>query len=129
LLDYENYIPTWRIMMANQKGFTLIELLVVVAIIGILAAIVVTQTAVHRAAAHCAKVEADVKNATSNLEAAFAKNETYDNVTLTTSPGVTLSTTAATADIGTITASHPACQQGIYRYSSSTGKFEWTSAS
>ncbi len=114
--------------MNNNKGFTLIELLVVVAIIGILAGIVVTQTTVHRASAHCAKVEADVKNALSALEAKFAKSETYTGATLISSPGVTLSTTASGANLGLVSGSHSACQRGTYSYTSSTGNYGWASS-
>lgn len=115
--------------MSNQHGFTLIELLVVVAIIGILAAIVVTQTVEHRAAAQCAKVESDVRNATSTLEAAFAKNENYDSVSLTSSPNVSLSSTASGVTIGKTTGTHPACKEGTFTFFGSTGKYSWVSAS
>jgi len=115
--------------MSNQNGFTLIELLVVVAIIGILAATVVTQTIVHRAAAQCAKVESDVRNATSTLEAAYAKNENYNAVILISSPNVSLSSTAAGTTIGETTGTHPACKEGTFTYSGSTGKYSWVSSS
>jgi type IV pilus assembly protein PilA len=116
-------------MMSTQNGFTLIELLVVVAIIGILATILVTQTVQHRAAAQCAKVESDVRNATTTLEAAFAKNENYNAVVLISSPSVSLSSTASGATIGTTTGTHPACREGTFTFFGSTGKYSWVSAS
>jgi len=82
--------------LKNQKGFTLIELLVVVAIIGILAAIAIPQFAAYRAQAFCARVESDVKNTVTALEAFYAENQTYDGFAGTIqSDGVTVTPTAA----------------------------------
>lgn len=113
----------------NQKGFTLIELLVVVAIIGILAAIAIPQFASYRKQAFCSRVESDVKNGVTTLEAAYAKNESYDTVTLISSQGVTLSTSAAGQTLGTVTGSHTNCDRGSFGFTSSTGIYTWTAAS
>ena len=61
----------------GEKGFTLIELLIVVAIIGILAAIAIPQFSSYRQKAYNSAAQADVKNAKTALESAFADNQAY----------------------------------------------------
>ena len=96
--------------LKNQKGFTLIELLVVVAIIGILAAIAIPQFANYRNQAFCSRVESDVKNTVTALEAYYAQNETYDGfVTPTASQGVTITPNAAGSTITDVSATHANC--------------------
>ena len=115
--------------MINQRGFTLIELLVVVAIVGILAAIVTTQMSRYKAEALCARVESDVKNAVTTLEAHHTRTESYVGASLVSSQGVSLTTSPSAETIGTITGSHVACLQGSFTYTSTTGLYTWASAS
>src|SRR5262245_27437324 len=113
----------------NQKGFTLIELLVVVAIIGILAAIAIPQFASYRKQAFCSRVESDVKNVVTTLEAAYVKNESYDSVTLISSQGVALTPTAAGQTLTSVTGTHANCDRGTFSFTASTGIYTWTAAS
>src|SRR5260221_13308628 len=113
--------------LKNQKGFTLIELLVVVAIIGILAAIAIPQFATYRAQAFCARVESDVKNAVTTLEAQYAATESYDNAAPVNSPGVVLANTYTGGTPGQVTGTHPNCTQGsgTYTFDSTSGQYSW----
>jgi type IV pilus assembly protein PilA len=96
--------------LKTQKGFTLIELLVVVAIIGILAAIAIPQFSAYRAQAFCSRVESDVKNTVTALEAFYAQNETYDGFPgITPSEGVTVTPNAAGNTITSVSGTHAAC--------------------
>ena len=61
----------------NRKGFTLIELLIVVAIIGILAAIAIPQFSTYRQKGYNSASTSDLKNAKTNIEAAYADNQAY----------------------------------------------------
>jgi prepilin-type N-terminal cleavage/methylation domain-containing protein len=115
-------------VLKNQKGFTLIELLVVVAIIGILAAIAIPQFASYRAQAFCSRVESDVKNGVTTLEAAYAQNENYTGVTLTSSAGVTLTPTTAANSITTVTGTHTNCTRGTYTFTGATGAYAWSAS-
>jgi len=96
--------------LKNQKGFTLIELLVVVAIIGILAAIAIPQFSAYRAQAFCSRVESDVKNTVTALEAFYAQNETYDGFTgKVESDGVTVNPDATGSTINSVSGTHAGC--------------------
>jgi prepilin-type N-terminal cleavage/methylation domain-containing protein len=100
-------------MLRNTKGFTLIELLIVVVIIGILAAIAIPQFASTKEKAFDATAKSDVRNAMSAQEAYFADEQTYGPGALatgnfTTSSGIAISTSAASAGGYSVTASHSA---------------------
>lgn len=109
----------------NQKGFTLIELLVVVAIIGILAAIAIPQFSSYRAQAFCSRVESDVKNTVTALEAQYARTQSYADAEPIESEGVTVSITADTA-ITSVTGEHASCDKGTFTFDGTT--YSWVAA-
>jgi prepilin-type N-terminal cleavage/methylation domain-containing protein len=67
----------------NEKGFTLIELMVVVAIVGILAAIAVTNFATNRKKGYVAMINSDVHNAFSASVAFLADGHTVVAIGIT----------------------------------------------
>jgi type IV pilus assembly protein PilA len=119
----------------NQKGFTLIELLVVVAIIGILAAIAIPQFASYRKQAFCSRVESDLKNAMTTIEAFYAANETYvgADANIKNSAGVSVAAGGlAAATTGDVTATHAQCDHDgdgtsgdTYTYTAADGRYAW----
>jgi type IV pilus assembly protein PilA len=100
-------------MLRNTKGFTLIELLIVVVIIGILAAIAIPQFASTKEKAFDATAKSDVRNAMAAQEAYFADEQTYAPNSMaagsfTTSTGISIAASAASAGGYSVTASHSA---------------------
>ena len=95
-----------------KKGFTLIELLIVVVIIGILAAIAIPRFADTKGKANVAAVKSDLRNLANAQESYFYQHSTYaPNLALLSvshSPGVTLTLVEATATGWSATAVHPA---------------------
>lgn len=109
--------------LKNQKGFTLIELLVVVAIIGILAAIAIPQFSAYREQAFCARVESDVKNSVTALEAEYAKTQDYGNATAIQSDGVTVTLDVTATTINSVSANHTDCTKGDFTFTA--GEYSW----
>ena len=83
-------------MVESESGFTLIELLVAVAIVGILAAVAITNYESYRERSFDARALSDLRNTISAQEVKYADDETYESdiTQLTgfdvTSPAVTL---------------------------------------
>lgn len=116
----------------GQKGFTLIELLFIVAIIGILAAIAVTQFSTYRKRAYNASAQSDLKNAAIAQEAYYVEYEEYvsDPTSLVgatyglyTSEDVQLSGIGG-SDGYTMTAYHPSGNR-TYRFSGPGGRITY----
>lgn len=111
--------------LKNQKGFTLIELLVVVAIIGILAAIAIPQFSSYREQAFCSRVESDVKNSVTALEAEYAKSQDYTAATMVESAGVTITPNVSATLITDVTGSSTDCTKGDFVFTGATGVYGW----
>jgi prepilin-type N-terminal cleavage/methylation domain-containing protein len=99
----------------NERGFTLIELLIVVVIIGILAAIAIPKFANTKEKAYIASMKADLRNLVTTQEGYLTDNLTYasslSDLTVNTSPGVTLTIVTGTSSGWSATASHNATAQ------------------
>jgi type IV pilus assembly protein PilA len=99
-------------MAVKRAGFTLIELLIVVVIIGILAMIAIPKFQNTKGKANVTAIKSDLRNLATAEEAYLFDNNSYTSVstalTFTTSPGVVLNITNATASGWSATATHPA---------------------
>jgi type IV pilus assembly protein PilA len=72
-------LRTLRKRLDGEKGFTLIELLVVILIIGILAAIAIPSFLGQKQKSEDSEAKSNARNLVSQVEACFAKEQTYVN--------------------------------------------------
>ncbi|MBW2147131.1 MAG: prepilin-type N-terminal cleavage/methylation domain-containing protein [Deltaproteobacteria bacterium] len=98
-------------LMRREKGFTLIDIILVIAIIGLLAAIVVSQYAGYRRSVNDSAAKSALKNLAAAQQNYYAENNTYtsDRTKLTgwtVNPEVEVSMTGATATFWSATARH-----------------------
>jgi general secretion pathway protein G len=70
----------------NQKGFTIVELLIVIVVIGILAAIVITQFSGAQQTARNTNRQTDLRSVHGQLEAYFAAEGNYPSFTELNTP-------------------------------------------
>jgi type IV pilus assembly protein PilA len=124
----------------DEEGFTLIELLVVVIIIGILATVAIPVFLNQRESAWQSSVEADLRNAATDMETYFAANGTYDSEAISGSSGTDWTSTDegsdgvevsadATSDSGfCLSASHSSFEDTTY-YDSDGGGINTTGCS
>jgi type IV pilus assembly protein PilA len=61
----------------NRVGFTFVELLITIALLGVLAAISMTQFAAYRQKGYNSAAVSDLKNVKTLLEAYYASNQSY----------------------------------------------------
>lgn len=117
-------------MLRDTRGFTLIELLIVVVIIGILAAIAIPQFASTKERAFDATAKSDLRNAMAAQEAYFADAQTYAPEAIstagsfTTSTGIDISVSAASAGGYAATASHASSANTYFVTVGSGGSLE-----
>ena len=114
-----------------SKGFTLIEVLMVVAVIGILAAVAISQFAAYRARAYDTQMKSDLKNAAVAMESYFANKNSYPTTVaaivatgFSPTAGVTLTINVISPNSYTLTASAPNGTQPSFTLSSATGQID-----
>jgi type IV pilus assembly protein PilA len=99
-------------MVVKRAGFTLIELLIVVVIIGILAMIMIPKFQDSVGKANVTAIKSDLRNLATAEEAYLFDNDSYSQdqsaLSYTTSPGVVLVITNATASGWSASATNPA---------------------
>lgn len=93
------------------KGFTLVELLIVVVIIGILVAVAIPKFSETKGKAYASSLKSDLKNLATQQELYYYQNRQYAGTlalaNMTSSIGVVLSITEASATGWSATTTHP----------------------
>lgn len=93
------------------KGFTLVELLIVVVIIGILVAIAIPKFSETKGKAYASSLKSDLKNLATQQELYYYQTRQYASTlaaaNMTSSVGVVLSITEASATGWSATTTHP----------------------
>lgn len=114
-----------------EGGFTLVEILVVIAILGVLAAIAITQFSAYQKRGLVSQVQSDLKNAATAEEAYFTANQVYvacDPCTDATlrgffpTPDVKVKAEITAPQSFRLTGSHTGCGADVWTYETSTGQ-------
>jgi type IV pilus assembly protein PilA len=94
---------TFRERMRGERGFALVELLATILILGILAAIVLTQYIGHKDRSEDAEAKSYARNLVTQVESCFVANEDYNDCNtlaeLETSGGVPYGTAPGQASV------------------------------
>jgi type IV pilus assembly protein PilA len=110
--DLHSPLPAALRGRSARRGFTLIELLIVVCIIAILASIAIPKFKNTKGKAYATTLRADLRNLATAEEAYFYDNDVYSTtlggLQYSSSPGVVVNITTATAVGWSASATHPA---------------------
>ncbi|MHB1223518.1 MAG: prepilin-type N-terminal cleavage/methylation domain-containing protein [Gemmatimonadaceae bacterium] len=102
---------------SRRSGFTIIELVIVVVIIGLLAGIVMPRLQHSRGRAFTATLHSDLRNLAMAEESYYSRNGVYTldfaQLSMSASPGVTLSVSAADERGWGATAAHPSAHMSM----------------